>query len=123
MPATCRAHGALLQVLVSPVADPATVFYSLRVPVRPVHEATLLVPLVNPAKPDPVPHADRHALRQVEVVGDQQRLATRQLHDEALVPPAVIIVGDQADDDAGAFYPAIVVGLAVVRRDVRITLR
>ena len=62
MPAICRAHGALLQVDFATVADPATVFQSLRIPVRPVHQAALLVPLVDPTKPDPIPHPDRHAL-------------------------------------------------------------
>jgi hypothetical protein len=104
------------------VADPATVLFTLRVRVRPVHQATLIIPLVNAAKADSVAHADGHALRQVEVVGNQQRLAARQLQYEPLVPGALMIVRDQADDDAGVFDPAVVVRLFITLLYARIIL-
>lgn len=113
MGATGRGHGPLLHVLVSPVADPATVFFAMRVPVRPVHEPTLIVPLEDAAKTDAIAQPHRHAARQVEVMGDQHRLPARQLHDKPLVPGAVMVVGDQACHVAGVLDPAVVVRLVV----------
>lgn len=102
------------------VANPATVLFTLRVPVRPVHQAALIIPFVNAAEADSITHANRHALRQVEVVRNQQRLAPRQLQYEPLVPDALVIVRNQADDVAGIFDPAVVVRLFVALLYARI---
>lgn len=38
--------------------------------VRPVHEATKVIPLVHPPKLNTVSHAERHSLREVDIVCD-----------------------------------------------------
>jgi hypothetical protein len=103
------------------VADPATVFFAQRVLVRPVHEATVLIPFVDAAKCDPVTQADWHAQREFEVVRDQQSLAPGQLHYEALVPGAIVIVRDQSHHEARVLDPAIVIPLVVARLYGRVT--
>ena len=53
---------------------------------------------------------------------DEQRLAARQLQYEPLVPGTLMIVRDQADDDAGVFDPAVVVRLFITLLYARIIL-
>ena len=81
------------------MAYPAAVFVAERVVVGPVDQAAAIIPFIDAAKADAVAEADRHAARHVEVVRNQQRLPARHLHDETLVPGAVVIVGNQARDD------------------------
>jgi hypothetical protein len=100
MGATGRGHGPLLQVLFPTVADPATVFFSQRVLVRPVHDPALVIPFIKTAKGDPVAHPDRHPRREFEVVRDQHGLAPGHLHDEALVPGAAVIIRNQSHHKA-----------------------
>lgn len=52
---------------------------------RPVHESPEVVPFIQSAKRDTVAHPDRNPGRNVEIVGNQDGLRTRQLHDETLV--------------------------------------
>ena len=82
------------------MADPATAFFTMRIPVRPVHQAALAIPLENAAESDPVAHTDRDAPGQVEVVSNQQGLAPGQLQDESLMPGATIVVRDKPHDIA-----------------------
>jgi len=60
---------------------------------RPMHQTTELVPLVHAAKFDSIAQADRHALRQVNVVRNQQRLSIRQGQDESLMSRPLVVVG------------------------------
>jgi hypothetical protein len=77
------------------VADPATVFYSMWIVMRPVHEATQVIPPVHPPKLNAITHTERHSLRELYIVGDQQRLPVGQLQNEALVSRPVVIVRQQ----------------------------
>ncbi len=53
--------------------------------VRPVHQPTQLIPLVHTADMDPVAHADRHALGEIDVMGNKQRATAADVEYEALV--------------------------------------
>ena len=58
----------------------------------PVNEATEIVPLVQTTNLHSVAHAEGYALREVEVVRDQQGLPIADVDDEALVTGSVAIV-------------------------------
>ena len=60
---------------------------------RPVHQTTQLIPLVHTTNEDPVAHAERNALRQIDVMRDQERAAIADIDDESLVPGAVVVIG------------------------------
>ena len=61
--------------------------------VRPVHQAAEVVPLVHAAELHAISKADRYTVGQVDVMRNQQRVATAQLQDEALVTIAVAVIG------------------------------
>ncbi len=60
---------------------------------RPVHEPSQIVPLVQATHLHAVAHTERHAVREVEVVRDQQGLTIADIDDETLVTGAIVIVG------------------------------
>lgn len=62
---------------------------------RPVHEAAKVIPLVHPPKLNAITQAERHSLREVDIVGDQQRLPAGQLQNEALVSRPVVVIRQQ----------------------------
>ena len=72
---------------------------------RPVHEAAQLVPFIEPAETDPVADGDRDPGCNVDVVRDQQRIPVSKLQYEALVTCPVIVVRNQAFDEARVFDP------------------
>jgi len=70
---------------------------------RPVHNAALIVPLVLALEAHGI--SDGQGLdtwREVDVVGDQQGLSGVEFNDEALVPAAVVVVGEDPGDGATA---------------------
>ena len=54
------------------MADPATVFVTVWVMVRPVHQSAEIIPLIHTAKLNAVSHPNRYPRSDVDVVGDQQ---------------------------------------------------
>jgi hypothetical protein len=46
-------------------------------------------------------------------VCEQERLAITQLEDETLVPRSVVVIRQQAQDEARIFYPAARVGFRI----------
>lgn len=78
--------------------------------VRPVERSPLRAPFVLAAKGNQVALFDRRAFREVNVVGDEQRVVAVNADDEALVAIALGVVGEHLvhaargfDDDAGLF--------------------
>src|SRR5690606_11151979 len=99
--------------------QPAADVPALGVVMGPVYDAALVVPLVLAVELDRIAHLEPfHARGEIDVVGDEQRPATGDLHDEALVPAAVVVVGQYACYDARTadLFPA-------PRRDERFRLR
>jgi hypothetical protein len=69
--------------------------------VGPVDHAALFIPLVLAVKFYPVALGQIvDAGRQVDIVGHQQGLPRGEPDDEALVPPALVVVGQKGEDDA-----------------------
>ncbi len=60
--------------------------------VCPMHESAELIPLVHAAKLDPVPQSKRDALRQIDIVRNQQGLAILQTQDESLVTGSIVVI-------------------------------
>src|SRR5882757_899712 len=89
-----------LLVLTPAVANPAGGVTSSRIPVGPVHHATLRVPLVFTGKLDwragPQTFDPR---RKVEVIRDEHRLPGWQADDEPLMPGALRIVFQHLGND------------------------
>ena len=83
---------------------------------RPVHEAPEVVPLVHTAHGDAIAEPDGDACRELEVVGDQERLPVADIDDESLVTRVVAIVMQQAADEARNLDPPPVI--ALVEADV-----
>ena len=83
---------------------------------RPVHEAPEAVPLVHAAHGDAIAEPDGDACRELEVVGDQERLPVADIDDESLVTRVVAIVMQQAADEARNLDPPPVI--ALVEADV-----
>lgn len=60
---------------------------------RPVYETTSVIPLVFAKKRDRVAKSQKfNTWRQIDVVGDKQRLAGFKFKDESLMPAAVIVI-------------------------------
>ena len=59
---TVALQGALLQIRLALVTNPAAILNAMRVVVRPVHQSAQFVPLVHAAKLNPVTDTDGHAL-------------------------------------------------------------
>ncbi len=57
-----------------------------------MHESAKLVPFIHAPHLNAIAHAKRHALCEVDVVGDQQRPAIADIDDEALMARTVVII-------------------------------
>ena len=86
----------------------------------PVHEAAKIIPLIHAAHVDAITHADRHAFREIDVVGDQQGLAVADIDNEALVSRIVVVVTQEAADEARDFDPPPIVLLRVADRQLAV---
>lgn len=75
------------------MADPAAVFYAVRVVMRPVYEPAQIVVLVHAPEMHSVAHADRNPFRKINVVRNQQALTTVYLDDKALVTRTFVVIG------------------------------
>ena len=109
-----RRHGGLLRVGLPSIADPAAFFVAERVPVSPVHQTAELVPLVHAAHVHAIAHADRDALGKIDVVRDQQGLAIADVDDETLVTRTIVVITQQAADEACDFDPPPVIAFGEV---------
>ena len=58
----------------------------------PVNEPAQIIPLVHAPNRDAVTHAERHALSNIEVMGDQQRPAIADIDNETLVAGAIVVI-------------------------------
>jgi len=72
---------------------------------RPVHEAAQVVPFVHATNVYPVAHANGNTLGEVNVVGDEQGSAGAYIQYEPLVPRAIVVIRQQAFDQAADFNP------------------
>ncbi len=83
------------------VPDPASRMAALRIMVCPVHHAAFRIPFIFAIKGNRVPCAQRiNALRQIDVVGHQQRSPGCLPNNEALMAAAIVIVCQHLHDDA-----------------------
>ena len=80
-------------------------------------EATEIVPFVHAAETHLVAETERHPFGEVDVVCDENALATRQPQDESLVPFAVIVIAQEANDDTGVLDPAAGIAFLIRRCD------
>lgn len=78
---------------------------------RPVDEPAEVVPLVHSAHINAITHAERHTAGEIDIVCDQQRPATANIDDEALMTRAVVVVRQQSPHEAGDLDPITVVAL------------
>jgi hypothetical protein len=85
-------------------SDPAPRSFALRVAMRPVDDAALLVVLVLSAHGDGIARGDRHARGEVDVVGDKHGVAGWEVEDEALVVRALAVVRQEVLHAAGDFH-------------------
>ena len=72
---------------------------------RPVHEAAQVVPFVHATNVYPVAHANGNTFGEVDIVGDKQGPAGANIQYESLVPRAIIVIRQQAFDQATHFNP------------------
>ena len=75
----------------------------------PVDETAEIVPLVHAAHINAITHAERHASGEIDIVRDQQRPATANIDDEALMTRDVVVVRQQSPDETGDLDPFTVV--------------
>src|SRR5688572_14051477 len=87
------------------VPEPAPGMLALRIVMRPVHDAALVVPFVLAAELDEISFAQRlDARREVDIVRDQDSLAGIELEDEALMAVAEAVVAEDAGDTPAAAH-------------------
>lgn len=72
---------------------------------RPVHEAAQVVPFVHATNVHPVAHANGNTLGEVNIVGDKQGPAGTYIQYESLVPRTIVVIRQQAFDQAADFNP------------------
>ena len=94
-------------LLVDPgsVADVTAFLYAVRIVVCPVHQSTEFVPFVHAANVDSIAQAHRHALREIDIVRDQERTAIPGIENKPLMPGTFVVVAEHALDEAGDLYP------------------
>ena len=80
---------------------------------RPVDQSAQVVPFVHATYLHPVTHPQWNALREVDVVSDQQCPAGTDVDDKALVRRAIIVVRQKPPDEACNFDPAAVISLGI----------
>jgi len=88
-----------------------------------VHQPAQLIPLVHAAKLNPVTHPDRDTLGQIEIVGDQQRIAILHSQDDTLMPRAVIVVAQQSADESRILNPVTGIAFLIAATDLLTTPR
>ena len=101
--------------------DPAGLMLPLRVVMRPVHDAALVVPFVLAIERNDIAFLQRvDARRDVDVVGNQERPTGIQLEHESLVTIAHAVVAENANDPAfaGNLDTASALGIGVRERIV-----
>ena len=87
------------------VFDPARRVTFAWVAVCPVNHAAFGVPFILAAERHQVAFAKPDNSRcQIDVVRDEQRLARGKRHDEALMPPSVVVVREHPSHDALPFH-------------------
>ena len=67
------------------ITNPATFLKSVGVEMSPVNKPAQIIPFVHAANVHPVTHAERDAVGEVDIVGNQQCPAIADVDDEALV--------------------------------------
>ena len=72
---------------------------------RPVHEAAKIVPFVHATNVYPVAHANGNTFGEVNIVGDKQGPAGADIQYESLMPRAIVVIRQQALDQAADFNP------------------
>ena len=98
----------LLCVGLAAVPHPAAFTVCQWIAVRPVQKSAEIVPLVKATHVNAITHAHRDALGQLEIVRDQQCLSLAYSDNETLVT-RLVIVGQQAPDEARDFDPPPVI--------------
>jgi hypothetical protein len=78
-----------------------------------MHQATKIIPLVHATHVHTIAHTERHSFGQIDVVCDQQATSIANVDDESLVSRAIIIIRQQASNEASNLYPATVIVLLV----------
>ena len=68
--------------------------------VRPVNQATLVIPLVHAAKSHTIAEPDGHAFREIKIVSEQYCLAIAEINNKALMTRAFAAVTQQASHEA-----------------------
>ena len=96
------------------ITHPAAFFSAVWVAVRPVDKTAQVIPLVHAAHLNAIPQAERHAVGEIDIVRDQQRPATANIDDEALVTGTVVVITQQAADEARDFDPPPVIAFREV---------
>src|SRR5262245_52825013 len=69
----------------------------------PMHHPAAIVGLILALEADRIALAQRHAARQVDVVGNQNRLLTAKTDDKSLMPITLCVIGKRFADSAGGF--------------------
>ena len=72
---------------------------------RPVHKPAQIVPFVHATNVHSVAHAKGHPFGEVDIVGDQQGPAGADIQYESLMPRAIVVIRQQAFDEAADFDP------------------
>jgi len=86
-------------LLITPalVLEPAADMTTVRIVMRPVDDAALIVPLVFAEEFDAVPGREAgNARREIDIVRDEQRLTGAERQNEALVSTAVVVVREKS---------------------------
>ena len=68
--------------------------------VRPVHQSTEVIPFVHAANVNAVTHTNGNAIGEIDVVCYQQGLAIADIDNEALMTRVIIVVRQEAADEA-----------------------
>src|SRR5262245_6530696 len=83
--------------------DPTCLMLHLRVVMRPVDDAALVVPFVLAPEDDGVAYGQRFNARgDIDVVCDEEGLPGFERHDESLVPVALAVVAEDPGDSSRA---------------------
>ena len=80
----------------------------------PVYESAEVIPFIKTTHVDAVPHADRNAFGQFDIVCNQERLVITDIDDEALMPGAVFVITQKAADEARDFDPPPIITLGEI---------
>ncbi len=87
------------------ISHEAAVLDTVRVMVRPMHQAAKIIPFVHASKSHTIADSQRCTPGDVDIVRNQECLPVAHVQNETLVPRSIVVVAQQSPDETRSLDP------------------